>query len=66
MIGPDIETDERIDSLGYARLSTLQRYVRHIGIVITPDLEKSVSTFGLAGKLNVWTPPKPFFIWLAQ
>jgi glycosyltransferase involved in cell wall biosynthesis len=62
MKGPDIETDERIDSMGYARLSTFQRYVRHIGNVITPDLGKSVSALGLDERLKVWKPPTPFVV----
>lgn len=58
--------DERIDSLGYARVSTFQRYVRHIGNVITSDFEESVSSLGLAGELEVWTPPRPLLVRLAQ
>jgi glycosyltransferase involved in cell wall biosynthesis len=59
MVGPDMETDARIDSLGYARLSTFQRHVQHIGNVISPELKKSLSVLGLAGKLKAWTPPAP-------
>jgi glycosyltransferase involved in cell wall biosynthesis len=66
MVGPDLETDQRIDSLGYARLSTYHRYVRHIGNVITSDLKESVSSLGLEIESEVWTPPPPFLVWLAQ
>jgi glycosyltransferase involved in cell wall biosynthesis len=60
MVGPDKELDERIDSLGFARLSTYRRYVQHIGNVITPELNKSVSELGLVGKIKTWKPPTSF------
>jgi glycosyltransferase involved in cell wall biosynthesis len=62
----DKELDERIDSMGYARLTTFQRYVRHIGNIITPDLAESVVALGLTGKLRVWKPPTSFVLGLPR
>lgn len=66
MEGPDVEIDERIDSMGFARLSTFQRHVRHIGNAITPDLEDSISALGLSDERKVWTPPRPLLLRLAR
>jgi hypothetical protein len=41
------ELDSRIDDLGYLRLSTLDRYVRHMGNVITPALAAEARRYGL-------------------
>ena len=60
MVGPDIEMDERIDNRGYARLSTFQRYVRHIGNAITPALAKS-AVGGTPKRLKTASPPAPWF-----
>ncbi len=60
MAGPDVEFDERIDSMDYARLSTFQRYVQHVGNVITPELQKRVTTFGLTGKIRTSAPPASY------
>ncbi|MBK9239161.1 MAG: glycosyltransferase family 2 protein [Acidobacteria bacterium] len=62
----DQEMDERIDALGYARLSTFGRYVRHIGNVITPEFRNSLIELGLAQGLQAWTPPSRIFLGLAR
>jgi glycosyltransferase involved in cell wall biosynthesis len=66
MVGPDVELDNRIDSMGYARLSTFQRYIRHLGNVITPEIKKSVAELGLTEELNTWQPPMKFITRLMQ
>jgi glycosyltransferase involved in cell wall biosynthesis len=66
MVGPDVEIDKRIDILGYARLSTNQRYVRHIGNIITHDFEKIVASFGLTGEIKILIPPPHFIECLLQ
>ncbi|MDT7041549.1 glycosyltransferase family A protein [Candidatus Nitronereus thalassa] len=53
--------DERIDSLGYARLSTFGRFVDHIGNVITPEFEGRLADLKLEEKVEVWSPPSTFF-----
>jgi hypothetical protein len=62
MVGPDIEMDERIDSLGLARLSTYHRYVRHVGNAITPALKRSVTGL-LPSRIRTWSAPAP---WVAS
>jgi len=71
-LGPGIEDgsesglDERIDRLGYARLSTFGRFVQHIGNIITHDFENAISNLGLTGEVRCWVPPKPLLIRLAR
>jgi glycosyltransferase involved in cell wall biosynthesis len=60
MAGPDVELDNKIDQMGYARLSTFQRYTQHLGNVITPELEKSISLLVPLRKIKTWAPPGPF------
>ena len=62
----DREMDERIDALGYARLATFGRYVRHIGNVITPELARDVSALGLANDPASWTPPPKVLVRFAH
>ena len=62
----DQEMDERIDLLGYARLSTFDRYVQHIGNVITPDLAQSLAALGLGHGLPVWRSPNPILLRMAH
>jgi glycosyltransferase involved in cell wall biosynthesis len=66
MEGPDVEIDEKIDSMGYARMATLQRYVRHIGNVVTFDFKEEISALGLNDELSIWKPPKPVLLRLVQ
>lgn len=54
--------DERIDRMGYARLSTFEKYVAHIGNVVTPEFANVVSDLGLANEMKYWTPPNPFLL----
>lgn len=62
----DQEMDERIDRLGYARLSTVDRYVQHIGNVITPDLAQSLASLGLGQGLPMWRSPNPMLLRVAH
>jgi glycosyltransferase involved in cell wall biosynthesis len=57
MSGPHIEIDKRIDALGYARLSTPERYVRHLGNVISPDDHAAIRELGITPFAPPWTPP---------
>ncbi len=47
LMGHMIELDEAVDSQGYARLSTVERYARHIGNVLSPDLVDELREMGL-------------------
>jgi len=47
LMGQMRELDAAVDRLGYLRLSTAERYVRHIGNVITPDLAEEVRALGV-------------------
>jgi glycosyltransferase involved in cell wall biosynthesis len=52
--------EESIDALGYVRLSTCGRFVRHIGNVISPELLDEVGRhLAAANDLDVWSPPSP-------
>ena len=41
------ELDDSVDQLGYLRLSTVERYTRHLGNTISPDLHAE------AKKMNI-------------
>jgi glycosyltransferase involved in cell wall biosynthesis len=47
LMGAMMELDEAIDQLGYLRLSTSQRYTRHLGNVLNDDLIKELQSLGL-------------------
>ena len=47
LMGEMVELDEAIDSAGFLRLSTVGRYTRHIGNVISPELEDEVKSLGI-------------------
>jgi glycosyltransferase involved in cell wall biosynthesis len=47
LMGEMIELDEAIDHAGYLRLATMERYTRHIGNVISPDLLAEARSLGL-------------------
>jgi hypothetical protein len=52
--------EESIDEMGYARLSTCDRYVRHIGNVISAELLNDIAnTLDVRDDLSVWAPPSP-------
>jgi len=53
------ELEERIDARGLARLSTQDRFVRHIGNVITGDFKTSIQPFHSKDELQTWAPPSP-------
>ncbi len=48
LMGRMIELDEAVDRLGYLRLSTVERYTRHIGNAISADLAVEVQEMGLS------------------
>lgn len=59
--------EESIDEMGYARLSTFERYVRHIGNVVTADLLEEVgSTLPAIEDIAVWTPPGSLLVRLTR
>jgi glycosyltransferase involved in cell wall biosynthesis len=66
MVGPHQEIDERIDRMGYARLSTERRYVQHLGNVIERELLPDLATLGLHDIANVFTPPSAAWRALAR
>ncbi len=47
LMGSMVELDEAIDQLGYLRLSTTQRYTRHLGNVLKDDLLTELKAMGL-------------------
>jgi glycosyltransferase involved in cell wall biosynthesis len=47
LMGDMVEFDNRLDGLGYLRLSTPGRYVRHIGNTISEDLGEEARSLGL-------------------
>ncbi len=48
LMGQMIALEARIDALGYLRLSTVERYVRHLGNALTPELVEEIRALGLA------------------
>ncbi len=48
LMGQMVELDEAVDHQGCLRLSTLERYTRHIGNTISPQLAKDVKDMGLS------------------
>jgi len=59
--------EESIDEMGYARLSTMERYVRHIGNVVTRDLLEEVGgSLPPVEDLVLWSPPSPLLARLAR
>jgi glycosyltransferase involved in cell wall biosynthesis len=52
--------EESIDEMGYARLSTFGRHVRHVGNVVSAELLAEVgSTLGAETDLAIWSRPSP-------
>jgi len=47
LMGQVVELEESVDTEGFLRLSTTQRYVRHIGNVVSPALAEEVKAFGI-------------------
>lgn len=59
LMGSMIELDEAVDNLGFLRLSTAQRYTRHLGNVITPQIAQETKALGLqAGGSEVVASPR--------
>jgi glycosyltransferase involved in cell wall biosynthesis len=47
LMGAMVELDHSIDNLGYLRLSTKNRYTRHMGNQVNPDLREEAIRMGL-------------------
>jgi glycosyltransferase involved in cell wall biosynthesis len=47
LMGHMIELDEAVDGQGLLRLSTTERYTRHIGNVVSPELAKELKQMGI-------------------
>jgi glycosyltransferase involved in cell wall biosynthesis len=60
------EMDKRIKDLGYARLTTLERYAVHMGNVLTPDSLASLPAIASMAPIRPWVAPKPFLTRLAR
>jgi glycosyltransferase involved in cell wall biosynthesis len=59
--------EECIDQMGYARLSTVDRYVRHIGNVVSRELfEEAVHSFPAMEDVVAWKPPAPMLLGLTR
>lgn len=55
LMGEMIELDEAVDRAGYLRLATTQRFVRHMGNVLSPDMVAAAK--GLDLKVGAPVPP---------
>jgi glycosyltransferase involved in cell wall biosynthesis len=47
LMGQMIELDEAVDNAGYLRLSTVERYSRHIGNILSPTLLEEAQCLGI-------------------
>ena len=56
LMGAMVELDEAIDSLGYLRLSTTQRYTRHLGNALSPEIIQESLAMGLPVSGEAVTP----------
>jgi glycosyltransferase involved in cell wall biosynthesis len=56
LMGQMIELDEAVDALGFLRLSTAERYVRHIGNALSQDIVTEARRFGLEVGESVVSP----------
>jgi glycosyltransferase involved in cell wall biosynthesis len=52
LMGSMIELDEAVDDLGYLRLSTVDRYTRHLGNVLNEDVILEAQSLGLLAENN--------------
>lgn len=50
LMGAMIELDEAVDNLGYLRLSTVDRYTRHLGNVLSEDVIQEAQALGLLNR----------------
>ena len=48
LMGAMIELDEAVDNLGYLRLSTSQRYARHLGNSLSEEAQREAASLGLS------------------
>lgn len=64
LMGHMVELDEAVDALGYLRLSTEQRYTRHIGNAISEELANDVKAMGLDGISSTRPPVHQHKHWL--
>jgi glycosyltransferase involved in cell wall biosynthesis len=55
LMGEMNELDEAVDKLGYLRLSTVDRYTRHMGNTISPDLSLEARELGIVGAASTRT-----------
>jgi hypothetical protein len=54
--------EEAVESMGFVRLSTAYRYVRHMGNVITEDIRESARSSGIDPTHTVWRPVSMFWL----
>jgi glycosyltransferase involved in cell wall biosynthesis len=47
LMGSMVELDEAVDAHGYLRLSTVERFVRHIGNTLSDEMVREANTLGL-------------------
>jgi hypothetical protein len=47
-MGSMIELDEAVDNLGFLRLSTVERYTRHLGNALSAEVIAEAQALGLA------------------
>jgi glycosyltransferase involved in cell wall biosynthesis len=53
LMGEMVELDEAVDALGYLRLSTVDRYARHIGNTISLDVQEEIRRLNLPLDMQV-------------
>jgi hypothetical protein len=68
--GPRIGSEERqfeeaVEAMGYVRLSTVERYVHHIGNVVSKELRER-ATASMPVNAAAWQPSSPAWVRLAR
>jgi glycosyltransferase involved in cell wall biosynthesis len=59
--------EEAVDAMGYARLSTTERHVRHLGNVISQQLRDELgSALPSPDHVATWRPAPPFWVRLSR
>ncbi len=58
LMGEMLELDEAVDRLGYLRLSSSQRFVRHMGNALNPEILEEAQVFKLLQASNGIKAPK--------
>jgi len=51
LMGSMVELDQSIDNLGYLRLSTVERYTRHLGNVLSSDVIREAQKMGILNNI---------------